>query len=186
MRKFLYLFYLATLSSFSQSNSFIEQEIYTKANQYLRALNENNRHEFPSANERRLMKHKDDITSYATEKAYENFKLLITDFPLSENLPIYYYQLGYLEFKTNSFEKSKINLNKAIELNNTENNDLYRDAKILLAKISIDENNFEQALVHLKEIVKNIPRNTPRCGNELFSKRNELESLYEAIYLGIK
>lgn len=186
MRKFLYLLYLATLSSFSQSNSFIEQEIYTKANQYLRALKENNRHEFPSADERRSIIHRDDVTSYATEKAYENFKLLITDFPLSEKLPIYYYELGYLEYQMNSFEKSKINLNKVIEINNSENSEFYRNAKIVLAKISIDENKFEEALVHLNEIEKNIPKNTPRCGNELFSKRNELKPLYEAIAMGIK
>ena len=38
----------------------------------------------------------------------------------------------------------------------------------------------------IKEIEKNIPKYTPRCGNELFSERNELKPLYDAIYMGIK
>ncbi len=119
MKKIFYSLFLLLFYSLGYSqNNYSEEEIFERANDYSRAFLCNNRHELPTAKERRLMNNKDqNIEDYASKKALECFEYLIENFPSSKNISDYYFKLGNLEYNLKSYEKSREKLIKSIETN---------------------------------------------------------------------
>ncbi len=187
MKKIFYSLFLLLFYSLGYSqNNYSEEEIFERANDYSRAFLCNNRHELPTAKERRLMNNKDqNIEDYASKKALECFEYLIENFPSSKNISDYYYQLSNIEYQMNSLENSKISLNKSIEANNLNNYKIHRNTYVLLAKISIDEKKFDKALTYLNEINKNRPEFIG-CRTGIFPEENEITQLYEIIQINLE
>ncbi|WP_395054000.1 tol-pal system YbgF family protein [Flavobacterium sp.] len=185
--KILFLLWIFISSvSFGQSNYNNEDVLNKRANDYSRAFFGNNRHELPTAAERKLMKNKDqNVKDYASKKALECFEYLIENFPSSKHLSNYYYQLGNIEYQMNSLENSKISLNKSIEANNLNDHKIHRNTYVLLAKISIDEKKFDKALTYLNEINKNRPEFIG-CRTGIFPEENEINQLYEIIQINLE
>jgi tetratricopeptide (TPR) repeat protein len=185
-RIFFLILFLFSIVSFGQKEDYFENEIYKNAKAYLIAWESNNRFELPSSQERKMMKKSNEIREYSITKAYENFQLLISNYPNSKKYFEYVYQKAYIEFNTQRFDESKKSLNKIIEENKYEWDGNDRNPYILLASIAVEEKQFSLGLDYLKKV--RIANESIQCGNEFISNesRQKLKSLYESCIIGLK
>jgi hypothetical protein len=185
-RIFFSILFLFSIVSFGQNENYFENEIYKKANAYLIAWENNNRFELPSSQEREIMKNSNEIREYSIIKAYENFQLLISNYPNSKRYFDYIYQKANIEFNTQRFDESKKSLNKIIEESKNEWNDMDKNPYILLATIAVEEKQFAQGIDYLKKV--RIDYEYFQCLNGIATNDNfrKLNSLYESCISGLK
>jgi tetratricopeptide (TPR) repeat protein len=185
-RTFFLILFLFSIVSFGQNEDYFENEIYKKANAYLIAWENNNRFELPSSQERKMMKKSNEIRGYSILKAYENFQLLISNYPNSKRYFEYIYQKANIEFNTQRFDESKKSLNKIIEESKNEWNDNDRNPYILLATIAVEEKQFAQGLDYLKKV--RIDNESFQCGNGIATNESlrKLNSLYKSCIIGLR
>jgi|GEM_PF-3708389 len=132
------------------------------------------------------MKNSNEIREYSIKKAYENFQLLISNYPNSKRHFEYVYQKAKIEFDTQRFDESKKSLNKIIEENKNELYNIDRNPYILLAQIAVEEKQFSLGLDYLKKVI--IDNEIFQCGNEISSNKSlqKLKSLHESCIIGLR
>jgi len=177
---FTLLFFLPTLF-FAQDETSEEKELLEKAYSYLEALNSNDKDHLPTEIDKLNLKDQEKIGDYCISHAYEIFKNLAVNYPDSEKQAIYLYYVAELSNDNN--EKKDLFI-KVINLNS--NWGYYeRQSHLNLASIAVEEKDFKNATMYLKEIEK-LPKPMFTCGVEAQTYNSRLKWLHAACEVGLK
>lgn len=178
MKKTLFtIFFLISFVCFGQNEVLTDKQIFEIAEAYTLAYNSNEISDLPTEVDKIKMHNEKDITNYAFENAYINYQSVITNFPSSEYIVLAFFHIGEMQLGEKKYDESKKNLSRVFEIE-SDWNYYKRKAKLYLAYIAVEEKDYKNALVYLKEFEK-YKKSQMSCGIEIQKDENLVKSLYE-------